>query len=58
MENNEVIELIKQCIKENLSIEIKSETSDFHTTDGTTRTRFEVILRYDGEEISTGYYYQ
>lgn len=48
--------LIKQYLKDNLSIAINVETNDFLTTDGSTRTRVTVSIAIDGEEICSDSY--
>lgn len=48
--------LIKQYLKEHLSIAVNVETNDFMTTDGSTRTRVSVSIAIDGEEICSDSY--
>ena len=50
-------EKIKSYLEENLSIEISTETNDFMSTDGFTRTRFSVKLLLNNKEISSDSYY-
>ena len=55
--NNVLAEgLIKQYLKDNLSIAVNVETNDFMTTDGSTRTRVTVSIAIDGEEICSDSY--
>lgn len=48
--------LIKQYLKDNLSIAVNVETNDFMTTDGSSITRVTVSIAIDGEEICSDSY--
>ena len=48
--------LIKQYLKDNLSISLNVETNDFMSTDCSTRTRFTVSIAIDGEEVCSDSY--
>lgn len=49
--NNETEKIIKEYLKDNLSIEIKSETNDFMSTNASTRNRFSIIIKIEDEII-------
>jgi hypothetical protein len=56
-ESDSVLEdVIKQYLKDNLSISVNVETNDFMTTDSSTSTRFTVTLLLGDEEISSDSY--
>lgn len=57
MSEEEVQEIVRKYIRDNLTVRINSETSCFHTTDGSEKTRFEVQILLDGEVISNDTYY-
>lgn len=56
MNPEELQKAIKDCIKENLFVSIKTETNGFMTTDGSQSTRITVSLELDGEIISSDSY--
>ena len=51
MNEEQTEQLIKEYLKYNLSIELKSETNDFMSTDASTRTCFTVIIKLADEII-------
>lgn len=54
---DKTMELIKEYLKENLTISINADTSSFHHTDASTSTRVEISISLEGEIISTDSYY-
>ena len=56
MTRSEELDLI-EWLKKSMTIEIKSETNDFMSTDGSTRTSFEIKINVNGEEICSDTYY-
>ena len=49
--------VVREYLERNLSIEIKSETNDFHNTDCSTSTQVEIEIKLKNRVIASDSYY-